>query len=88
MTGNFYVVREGKYLELHPLVSYTCGIFPPTIITSFIIIQVEIDFKYRCQIQHSILQKNKCKHIPSVEYDLDYFLRIHIGLRNKLMLTF
>jgi hypothetical protein len=43
MSGNFWVGREGKYLQLHPIVSYTCGILPQIVKIMFILIWVEIN---------------------------------------------
>ena len=38
VSNNLRVVRKEKYLEIHPLVSYNCGILASTITSLFIII--------------------------------------------------
>ena len=49
----------------------------------------ENGFKDCCWVQHPILpKKTKCKHIPSVEHDLDMFFRICLCFKNESMTTF
>lgn len=43
VSGNFWVVREGEYLELYPLISYSCGILLKILTNFIIILQMEMD---------------------------------------------
>lgn len=70
----------GNYLELHRVVSNTCGILPQIITIFFIIIHVEMDL-------YVVVGLDMQTHSKCWAW-LDYFLGIHIGLRNELMMRF
>ena len=73
-----WAVREGKYLELYPSLSYTHGILPQIITTSFMIIWVEMDLDIVVRFNIQFFKRKTQAHSNCWAQ-----FNIHVGLRNE-----